>query len=226
MLYPYRILVAAANGSVREMVSITLKENGTLYQVSNAEKLMDAVKKIAPQLVIIQDETPFFDVFEICTLVKSTKNLKHIRILILSSDLDESFQVAIIEAGADDTLSLPVNPSVLFSKVNMLLRRNELKNGREDLVFKQLIISPSKYSVTIVDRGEYTLPKKEFELLYALAEVPGKVFSRAEILDIVWESGVMVGNRTVDVHIRKIRKGLNIRCIHTVNGKGYRFMLI
>ncbi|CAN5584784.1 response regulator transcription factor [soil metagenome] len=224
MLHAYRILIASANEDIRKVVCFSLKDNCTLYKVVDAQKIMGIVKKIDPHLVIIQDDDPFFDVIKICALVKSTKSLRHSRILALSSNSDESFQVAVIEAGADDILSLPVSPHILFSKVNMLLRRKEVKNERQDLIFKQLIISPGKYAVTVVGQGEYTLPRKEFELLYVLAEVPGKVFSRAEIMEIVWEPGVQVGNRTVDVHIRKIRKGLNICCIHTVNGRGYRFI--
>lgn len=224
MLHAHRILIVSANEEIRKVVSFSLRNNCTIYKVDDPEKIVGTVKKVDPHLVILYDDPPFFDVVQICRLAQSTKILRHSRILVLSSNVEESFHLAVMGAGADDLLPLPVKPHILFSKVNMLLRREEVKSERQDLIFKQLIVSPRKYAVTIIGRGEYTLPKKEFELLYVLAEMPGKVFSRAEIMEIVWEPGVQVGDRTVDVHVRRIRKGLGIQCIHTVNGRGYRFI--
>jgi two-component system alkaline phosphatase synthesis response regulator PhoP len=143
-------------------------------------------------------------------------------IVMLTALSDESSHIKGLDSGADDYISKPISPKVLVSRVNSLFRRVPIETGEKVLRFENLTIDPSKFMVTL-DGNEIILAKKEFELLHLLATKPGRVFLRNEILDMVWGTEVIVGDRTIDVHIRKIRQKMGVDCITTVKGVGYKF---
>jgi two-component system alkaline phosphatase synthesis response regulator PhoP len=160
---------------------------------------------------------------EVCEILRAQPAFKETLILFLTALSDEATQIKGLTTGADDYISKPISPQVFLSKVNSLFRR---VNKQEHVIVESngLTIDPEKFVVSHENK-EYTLAKKEFELLYLLASKPGRVFLRNEILSQVWGNDVIVGDRTIDVHIRKIRQKLNLDCITTVKGVGYKFEL-
>jgi two-component system alkaline phosphatase synthesis response regulator PhoP len=163
---------------------------------------------------------------EVCELLRAQPAYKDTLIIFLTALSDESSQLKGLDTGADDYISKPISPKLLTSRVNALFRRvtNKEEAGTGVLMIDNLVIDPVKF-VVMVDDKEITLAKKEFELLYLLASRPGRVFLRNEILNQVWGNEVIVGDRTIDVHIRKIRQKLGLDCITTVKGVGYKFDL-
>jgi two-component system alkaline phosphatase synthesis response regulator PhoP len=162
---------------------------------------------------------------EVCQILRTQPEFAQTLIIFLTAVSDETVQIKGLESGADDYVAKPVSPKVLTSKVHALfrrLRKEEVENKK--IVLGDFSIDPASYLVTIGDR-EISLAKKEFELLYLLASRPGRVMLRNEILSQVWGSDVIVGDRTIDVHIRKIRQKLEMDCITTVKGVGYKFEL-
>jgi two-component system alkaline phosphatase synthesis response regulator PhoP len=160
---------------------------------------------------------------EVCEMLRAQPSFRETLIMFLTALSDENTQIKAFGIGADDYVSKPVSPSVFVSKVNALFRRVKKKDAGI-IQIDQLTIDPEKYLV-IFEGKEIVLAKKEFELLYLLASKPGRVFLRNEILSQVWGNEVIVGDRTIDVHIRKIRQKLGIDCITTVKGVGYKFEL-
>ena len=160
---------------------------------------------------------------EVCELLRTQSAFKETLIMFLTALSDDTTQLKGFDTGADDYVTKPVSPSVFVSKVNALLRRLK-PNENKNIQIGELVIDPEKFLVIFEDR-EIMLAKKEFELLYLLASKPGRVFLRNEILSQVWGNDVIVGDRTIDVHIRKIRQKLGVDCITTVKGVGYKFEL-
>jgi len=158
---------------------------------------------------------------EVCQILRAQPAFKDTLIMFLTALNDETTQVKGLETGADDYVSKPVSPKVFLSRVNALFRRIQKPDGRV-LRIENIVIDPEKFVVQ-VDGNDLVLAKKEFELLYLLALKPGRVFLRNEILNAIWGNEVIVGDRTIDVHIRKIRQKLGIDCITTVKGVGYKF---
>src|SRR5688500_14469221 len=158
---------------------------------------------------------------EVCEILRSQPAFKNTLILFLTALSDEGTQIKGLETGADDYVSKPISPRVFLSRVNALFRRVN-KTEAKTITINGLSIDPEKFIVQI-DGKNITLAKKEFELLYLLASKPGRVFLRNEILSQVWGNDVIVGDRTIDVHIRKIRQKLGVDCIRTVKGVGYKF---
>lgn len=161
--------------------------------------------------------------FEVCDILRQDPAFNDTLIIFLTAINEESSEIKGLESGADDYLTKPVSPKVLLSKVNSLLRRLE-RSPDKPLQLGDLQINREKYSVSY-GTDEIILARKEFELLSLLASRPGKVFLRNEILDRVWGTEVIVGDRTIDVHVRKIRQKLGMDCITTVKGVGYKFEL-
>ena len=161
---------------------------------------------------------------EVCEILRMQPAFQDTLIIFLTALSDESSHVKGLETGADDYISKPISPKVLLSKVNALFRRVKPDQGMSVIRIGTLEVDPVKYEVAI-DGRQATLAKKEFELLYMLASKPGRVFLRNEILNQVWGNDVIVGDRTIDVHIRKVRQKLGIDCITTVKGVGYKFDL-
>lgn len=222
---PKRILVADDEPDILEIISYNLSREG--YSVSTARDGDDAISKaksIKPDLIILDIMMPKKSGVEVCSILRSQPAFAETLIIFLTALSDDSSQVKGLETGADDYITKPVSPKVLLSKVNSLFRRIKPDQDLNVIRIANIEIDPVKFDVTI-DSRQVTLAKKEFELLYMLASKPGRVFLRNEILNHVWGNDVIVGDRTIDVHIRKIRQKLGVDCITTVKGVGYKFDL-
>lgn len=220
---PGKILLADDEPDILEIVSYNLSAEG--YEVicaKNGNEAVDLAKKHLPSMIILDVMMPGKNGIEVCKSLRLLPQFKDTVIIFLSALSDEGTEVKGLETGADDYISKPISPKVLISKVNALFRR-VAKRG-SILQVEELIIDREKYSVTYKDIP-VILARKEFELLSLLASKAGKVFLRNEILDKVWGTEVIVGDRTIDVHIRKIRQKLGVDCITTVKGVGYKFEL-
>jgi two-component system, OmpR family, alkaline phosphatase synthesis response regulator PhoP len=220
---PKKILIADDEPDILEIVGYNLSREG--YQVTTAkdgDEALAKAKTVKPELIILDIMMPKKNGVEVCELLRAKPAFKDTLIIFLTALSDESSHVKGLETGADDYISKPISPKVLLSKVNALFRRVKPEQGMTVIRTGNLEIDPVKFEVT-VDGRPATLAKKEFELLYMLASKPGRVFLRNEILNQVWGNEVIVGDRTIDVHIRKIRQKLGIDCITTVKGVGYKF---
>jgi two-component system alkaline phosphatase synthesis response regulator PhoP len=219
-----KILVADDEKDILEIISYNLINEGyDVYIAKDGNEAIDVAKKIHPDLIILDIMMPYKSGIEVCEVLRSLDEFKQTLIIFLTALNDETSHIAGFESGADDYVSKPISPKVLVSRVNALFRRVHKENGKAISV-SNLTIDPMKF-IVIVDHKDVTLAKKEFELLYLLASKPGRVFLRNEILSQVWGQEVIVGDRTIDVHIRKIRQKLNLDCITTVKGVGYKFSL-
>ncbi len=219
-----RVLIADDEPDILEIVSYNLTKEG--YEVHTAKDGSEAIsqaKLLNPDLIILDVMMPRKTGVEVCQLLRSLPAFQETLIIFLTAMSDEASQIKGLETGADDYVNKPISPKVLVSRVNALFRRINKEEGKS-VTIGNIQIDPVKFVVT-VDETEVILAKKEFELLYLLAYRPGRVFLRNEILSQVWGSDVIVGDRTIDVHIRKIRQKLNIDCITTVKGVGYKFEL-
>lgn len=222
-----KILLVDDEPDILEIVSYNLSAEG--YDVYTAKNGADGVakaKKKQPHLVILDVMMPEMDGIEACELMRKAPGLEDTIITFLTARGEDYSQVAGFDAGADDYITKPIKPKVLVSKVNALLRR--IKNddkGQEDITkVGDIVINREEYK--IVQRGkEIILPRKEFELLALLTSKPSKVFKREVILDKVWGNEVVVGGRTIDVHIRKLREKIGENHFKTVKGVGYKFVL-
>ncbi|MEP1490542.1 MAG: response regulator transcription factor [Algibacter sp.] len=218
-----KILLVDDEPDILEIVGYNLRNAG--YQVITAENGFEAVKKAKkelPQLIILDVMMPEMDGIEACELIRKNSDLKDVVITFLTARGEDYSQVAGFDAGADDYITKPIKPKVLISKVKALLRR--FKEEENDTVkIGNLVINRDEYKI-VLKGVEIVLPRKEFELLSLLASKPGKVFKRDEILDKVWGNEVVVGGRTIDVHIRKLREKIGDKSFKTVKGVGYKFV--
>ena len=208
-----------------EIVGYNLSNEG--YQVITAENGLEGVKKAKkerPHLIILDVMMPEMDGIEACEIIRKNPDLKDILITFLTARGEDYSQVAGFDAGADDYITKPIKPKVLVSKVKALLRRfKEQDVENENVKIGNLVINREEYKI-ILEGTEIVLPRKEFELLSLLASKPGKVFKREEILDKVWGNDVIVGGRTIDVHIRKLREKIGDDSFKTIKGVGYKFV--
>jgi len=220
-----KILIADDEPDILEIISYNLKMEG--YDVVTAKDGEDALQKAKiakPDLIILDVMMPNKNGMEVCKILRSQPAFHDTLIIFLTALNDELSHVRGLEYGADDYLSKPISPKVLVTKVNSLFRRFSKSDDNQILEQGDLKIDPVQFLV--IYKGEnISLAKKEFELLYLLASRPGRVFLRNEILNQIWGADVIVGDRTIDVHIRKIRQKLGIDCITTVKGVGYKFEL-
>jgi two-component system alkaline phosphatase synthesis response regulator PhoP len=219
-----KILIADDEQDILEILQFNLEAEG--YEVETAKNGVIAIEKakiFLPDLIILDIMMPGKNGIEVCNHLRSLPTFKSTLIIFLTAMSDDSTEVKGLESGADDFLTKPIRPKVLISKVNALFRRLT-KEESESINLGDLTIDREKYSVNYKGE-EITLARKEFELLSLLASKPGKVFLRNEILHQIWGTEVIVGDRTIDVHIRKIRQKLNLDCITTVKGVGYKFEL-
>ncbi|TWO33735.1 response regulator transcription factor [Seonamhaeicola sediminis] len=219
-----KILLVDDEPDILEIVGYNLSTEG--YQVITAENGFEAVKKAKkelPQLIILDVMMPEMDGIEACELIRKNPDLKNSIITFLTARGEDYSQVAGFDAGADDYITKPIKPKVLVSKVKALLRRYKEEETPDTVKAGDLVIDKDEYKV--ISKGkEIVLPRKEFELLSLLASKPGKVFKRDEILDTVWGNEVVVGGRTIDVHIRKLREKLGDDSFKTIKGVGYKFV--
>lgn len=219
------ILVVDDDPDILEILSYNLNSEG--YKVVTAENGVQAVKKAKkkkPELIIMDVMMPEMDGIEACEQIRETKGLEDTLITFLTARGEDYSQVAGFDAGADDYITKPVKPKVLMSKVKALLRRFK-SDSTESSIYKigDITINRDEYKV-ISEGTEMTLPRKEFELLSLLTSEPNKVFKRDDILNTVWGNEVVVGGRTIDVHIRKLREKLGDDKFKTVKGVGYKFV--
>jgi len=221
-----KILLVDDEPDILEIVGYNLTSEG--YQVLTAENGLEAItiaKKEKPQLIILDVMMPEMDGIEACEKLRNIPELSETIITFFTARGEDYSQVAGFEAGADDYITKPVKPKVLISKVKALLRRFKESSGDDTNVkLGNLVINREEYKV-VLGKEEIALPRKEFELLALLASKPGKVFKREDILDRVWGNEVVVGGRTIDVHIRKLREKLGDTKFKTVKGVGYKFVV-
>ncbi|AIM59766.1 MULTISPECIES: response regulator transcription factor [Cellulophaga] len=223
-----KILLVDDEPDILEIVSYNLSSEG--YEVFTAKNGVEAVakaKKKHPHLIILDVMMPEMDGIEACEIIRNTPGLQNTIITFLTARGEDYSQVAGFDAGADDYITKPIKPKVLVSKVKALLRRLKEDNAaeQEDIVkVGNIVINREEYKV-INDGQEIVLPRKEFELLALLTSKPNKVYKREVILDKVWGNEVVVGGRTIDVHIRKLREKIGDDHFKTVKGVGYKFVL-
>ncbi len=219
-----KVLIADDEPDILEILKYNLAKEG--YQVVTAKDGDEAIEKAKmfnPDLIVLDIMMPKKNGVEVCEILRLLPAFKSTLILFLTALSDESTQIRGLETGADDYISKPISPKVFLSKVSSLFRRLN-KTEAKTIAINGLIIDPEKFIVQYHGQ-DILLAKKEFELLYLLASKPGRVFVRNEILSQVWGAEVIVGDRTIDVHIRKIRQKLGVDCITTVKGVGYKFEL-
>jgi two-component system, OmpR family, alkaline phosphatase synthesis response regulator PhoP len=219
-----KILIADDEPDIIEIIRYNLQNEG--YEVETAKNGNEAIekaKRFNPELIILDIMMPGKNGIEVCNILRLQPAFNDTLIIFLTALSDEGTEVKGLETGADDFITKPVSPKVLVSKVNALFRRIN-KEDTGILQIGDLAIDREKYIVNY-QGNDIILARKEFELLALLAGKPGKVFLRNEILNQVWGTEVIVGDRTIDVHIRKIRQKLNLDCITTVKGVGYKFDL-
>ncbi|MBS1928694.1 MAG: response regulator transcription factor [Chitinophagaceae bacterium] len=218
----YKILIVDDEPDILEILEFNLAAQG--YQVTranNGNEALEKAKKIQPHLIILDVMMPGKTGIEVCHILRSNPAFNETLIVFLTALSDENSEITGLESGSDDYISKPVSPRVLVSKINALFRR-VVKEEKGLIQTGDLTINRETYSVQY-QQQDITLVRKEFELLSLLAGAPGRVFLRDEILIQIWGTDVIVGNRTIDVHIRKIRQKLGIDCITTVKGVGYKF---
>ena len=219
-----RILLVDDDADILEIVGYNLSQEG--YQISTAINGRDAIakaKKVLPHLIIMDVMMPEMDGMEACENIRKIPELSNVIITFLTARSEDYSQVAGFDAGADDYITKPIKQKLLISKVKALLRRlKETEIDSETLNVGGIEINREEYKI-VKDNIEIVLPRKEFELFYLLATKPGKVFKREEILDKVWGNDVIVGGRTIDVHIRKLREKIGDDFFKTIKGVGYKF---
>ncbi|MGA0048950.1 MAG: response regulator transcription factor [Flavobacteriaceae bacterium] len=220
-----KILLVDDEPDIIEIIRFNLEQEG--YQISTAKDGLEALKKavkILPHLIILDIMMPNMDGIETCEQLRKDTRFQDTVIMFLTARGEDYSYVAGFDAGADDYVTKPIKPKVLVSKVKGLLRRFKEKNEElNQLKFNELIIDREVYKV--FSKGtEIILPRKEFELLFLLASKPEKVFKREKIMEKVWGSEVFVGDRTIDVHIRKLREKMGEKFFTTVKGVGYKFV--
>ncbi|WP_044401970.1 response regulator transcription factor [Lacinutrix sp. Hel_I_90] len=219
------ILLVDDEPDILEIVSYNLSSEG--YRVITASNGIEGVKKAKkekPELIILDVMMPEMDGIEACEQIRKIPELKNTIITFLTARGEDYSQVAGFDAGADDYITKPIKPKVLVSKVKALLRRLKAEDAAvAEVRIGDIVINREEYKVVLKGK-ELILPRKEFELLSLLASKPGKVFKRGDILDAVWGNEVIVGGRTIDVHIRKLREKIGDHYLKTTKGVGYKFV--
>lgn len=217
-----KILIADDEPDILEIIQYNLQAEGfEVITAKNGNEALEKAKRNLPDLIILDIMMPGKTGMEVCNQLRQQPAFKNTIIIFLTALSDEGTEVKGLETGADDYLTKPISPKVLVSKVNALFRRLT-KDEPKVLKVGDLEIDREKYMINFKG-NDIVLARKEFELLALLAGKPGKVFLRNEILNTIWGTEVIVGDRTIDVHIRKIRQKLNLDCISTVKGVGYKF---
>ena len=219
-----KILVVDDDSDILVMLKYNLKKEG--YEVKTASDGISGIelaKKFLPDLILLDIMMPKQDGVETCKQIVEIPEMANTLILFLTARSEEYSEIAAFEAGAYDYITKPIKPRVLISRINACFRRKSKKNQDTNIIhIGELIVDRTSYTVEVGNQ-KFNLPKKEFELLYFLVQYPGKVFSRDELLQQIWGTDVYVVSRTVDVHIRKVRKKIGEECITTVKGVGYKF---
>jgi two-component system alkaline phosphatase synthesis response regulator PhoP len=234
MSNPYKILIVDDEQDILEFLSYNLRKEGfQIYVSSNGKNAIEQAKEIIPHLILLDVMMPEMDGIETCEKMREIPEIKNRVIAFLTARAEDYSQIAGFEAGGDDYIAKPIRPKVLISRINALLKRysfaaeiTEVAEENIDTklkIFGNVSIDSETYMVTVEGTQMY-LPKKEFNLLQLLTSRPSKVFTREEIFDHLWGDDIYVGDRTIDVYIRKLREKLGDRRIKTIKGVGYKFI--
>lgn len=217
------ILVIDDENDIVEILKYNLvKEGFDVHTANNGVDGIEIAKSIRPDLIILDVMMPKMDGIEVCESIRSISGLESTLICFLTARGEDFSQIAGLDAGADDYIAKPVKPRVLISRINAMLRRKSIVTAEEPEEMEDLVINREKYLV-FQNGIPLHLPKKEFELLALLASRPDVVFERDQILEKVWGTDIVVGDRTIDVHVRKLREKIGDNYIKTVKGIGYKF---
>lgn len=223
-----KILVVDDEQDILDLISYNLNREGyQVYTASNGKIAIEKAKEVSPDLIILDVMMPVMDGIEACRIMRSLPEFKHTFMVFLTARSEEYSEIAGFHVGADDYIAKPIKPRALMSRINAILRRNSqesIDEPTDKLEIADLVIDRDSF---LVYRGDekIVLAKKEFELLYLLASKPNKVYTREQILKAIWEDSVVVTNRTIDVHIRKLREKIGENYVSTVKGVGYKFDL-
>lgn len=222
-----KILLVDDEPDILEILKYNLSSQGyQVYTAKNGIEGVEKAKKKNPHLIILDVMMPEMDGIEACEIIRNTKGLENTIITFLTARGEDYSQVAGFDAGADDYITKPIKPKLLVSKIKALLRRLSEEKSQSEDILKVGNIEINREEYKVINKGkEIILPRKEFELLALLASKPDKVFKREVILDKVWGQEVVVGGRTIDVHIRKLREKIGDNHFKTVKGVGYKFVL-
>ena len=219
-----KILIVDDDPDIIEILTYNLSNEG--YDVKSAVNGIEAIKKakkFIPDIILLDVMMPEMDGIEACSNLREIESLSKSMIIFLSARGEDFTQIAAFDAGADDYINKPVKPKILLKKISSISRRILSENNNtSNIIVGSLSIDRESYSVTL-EKDEIPLPRKEFELLYLLASKPGKVLTRDEIMFKVWGTQVVVGDRTIDVHVRKLREKIGEKYIKTIKGVGYKF---
>ena len=220
----YKILVVDDDTDIVEILTYNLKIDG--YDVINAFNGKEAVKKtklFVPDIILMDVMMPVMNGIEACSIIREKNYSAESIIIFLSARSEDFTQLAAFDAGGDDYITKPVKPKILLKKINSIVKRlKKFENISKQIQFEKIKIDRSTYTV-VFDGVELTLPRKEFELLFLLASHPSEVINRNDIMNKVWGPDVIVGSRTIDVHIRKLREKIGDSYFKTVKGVGYKF---
>ena len=219
-----KILIVDDDPDIIEILTYNLSNEG--YNVKSAVNGIEAIKKakkFIPDIILLDVMMPEMDGIEACSSLREIESLSKSMIIFLSARGEDFTQIAAFDAGADDYINKPVKPKILLKKISSISRRILSENNNtSSIISGSLAIDRESYTITL-EKDEITLPRKEFELLYLLASKPGKVLTRDEIMLKVWGTQVVVGDRTIDVHVRKLREKIGEKYIKTIKGVGYKF---
>jgi two-component system alkaline phosphatase synthesis response regulator PhoP len=222
-----KILIVDDEADILELIEYNLKQEGyQVFTATNGQEAITVAKKVLPDLILLDVMMPKMDGIEACRLMRSLPEFKQTFMVFLTARNEEYSEIAGFNVGADDYITKPIKPRSLVSRINAILRRNgqqtEDDQSPKKLEIEDLVIDREAFLVYKAGK-KVVLAKKEFELLHLLASKPGKVFTRDQILKNIWEESVIVTNRTIDVHIRKLREKLGDTYVGTVKGVGYKF---
>lgn len=220
-----KILIVDDEPDILELIEYNLKKEGyQVYTANNGKEAIDEARKVQPDLIILDIMMPKMDGIEACRLLRAMPEFKNTFMVFLTARSEEYSEIAGFNVGADDYIAKPIKPRALVSRINAILRRNSQNEEAEEDKIEIADLVIDRDSFLVYQNGEkISLAKKEFELLYLLASKPGKVYTRDTILSSIWEDSVVVTNRTIDVHIRKLREKLGDEYVTTVKGVGYKF---
>jgi two-component system, OmpR family, alkaline phosphatase synthesis response regulator PhoP len=219
----FRILIVDDEQDILDLLAYNLKKDGfDVISALNGKMAIKSAQIHHPDLIIMDVMMPEMDGIEACRQIRSSQTLKKTPIVFLTARNEEYSELAGFDVGGDDYIIKPIKPRILISRIKAILKRNQTDDEFEMIEFDNLLIDRESFTVTYNDKV-LQFPKKEFELLSLLASKPGKVFTRDQILENVWGNEVLVVDRTIDVHIRKIREKLDDKFIFTVKGVGYKF---
>lgn len=220
-----KILIVDDEPDILELIEYNLKKEGyQVYTATNGQECVAEAKRVLPDLIILDIMMPKMDGIEACRMMRAMPEFKNTFMVFLTARSEEYSEIAGFNVGADDYIAKPIKPRSLISRINAILRRNTQSEEPTENKIEIADLVIDRDAFLVFRKGEKTvLAKKEFELLYLLASKPGKVYTREVILKSIWEDSVVVTNRTIDVHIRKLREKLGDMYVTTVKGVGYKF---